>query len=329
MPATKITSTWSTGNLVFKEKVAANGGQVIFGHTNGGTDVVFYGTTSSYYSLWDESANTWINEGVDIRLNDTDYIKFGDSTDASLCWDSAKLALTAATASTFQLGSSGTNINTRFVGTIIVGTTGKSTGKNVTLYGTTAVNKLLWDASENEMIIDGCDIRLNDSDYLKLGDSTDASLCWDSAKIALTAATASTFQIGSSGVNVNTRLVGTVIVGTTGKNTGKDITIYGTTTTNAIKFTAASNRLQFDGINITGTSTASEEYNLQAYGTALSDVITIRNSTGDTAVKLSFFNATPVARQAHIADATTLSNVLTGFNTLLGYLESYGLLLTS
>jgi hypothetical protein len=237
MPATKVVSTWVTGNLTFKEVSNGNGGQVIFGHTNGGLDVVFRGTTSSCYSMWDESANGWVNDGVDFKLNDNDYLKLGDSTDASLCWDSAKLALTAATASTFQLGSSGTNINTRFVGTLIVGTTGKSTGKDVTIYGTTA--------------------------------------------------------------------------------------------TNAIKFTAASNRLQLDGIALTGTSTASEALSIQAWGTAASTVIQVKNSTGDAAVKLGFFGATPIVRQAHIADATTLSNVVSGFNTLLGYLENFGLLLTS
>lgn len=329
MPATKVVSTWVTGNLTFKEVSNGNGGQVIFGHTNGGLDVVFRGTTSSYYSMWDESANGWVNDGVDFKLNDNDYLKLGDSTDASLCWDSAKLALTAATASTFQLGSSGTNINTRFVGTLIVGSTGKSTGKDVTFYGTTAVNLLLWDASANEMIIDGCDILLKDNDYIKFGDSTDVSLCWDAAKLALTAATASTFQLGTSTANVNTRFVGTLVVGTTGKSTGKDVTIYGTTATNAIKFTAASNRLQLDGIALTGTSTASEALSIQAWGTAASTVIQVKNSTGDAAVKLGFFGATPIVRQAHIADATTLSNVVSGFNSLLSYLENFGLLLTS
>ncbi len=239
MPATKVKSTWVAGSLTFKETVNSNGGQVIFGHTNGGLDVLMRGTTSSIYSLWDESANTQIVEGADIRLNDSDYLKLGDSTDASLCWDGAKVALTAATASTFQLGSSGTNINTQFVGTITVGTTGKNVGKN--------------------------------------------------------------------------------------------ITIYGTTTTNAVKFKAASNRLELDGIALTGTSTGSETLSIQAWGTAASSVIQVKNSTqsNSAAVKLGFFGVTPVARKAHIANATTVSNAVSGLNTLLGYLENYGFLLTS
>ena len=202
-------------------------------------------------------------------------------------------------------------------------------GLDVLMRGTTSTIYSLWDESANTMIVEGADVRLNDSDYLKLGDSTDASLCWDSAKIALTAAAASTFQLGTSGTNINTRFIGTIIVGTTGKNVGRNITIYGTTTTNSIKFTAASNRLELDGIALTGTSTASETLSIQAYGTALTNVIQVKNSTGDTAVKLGFFNVTPVARKAHIADSTTLSNAVTGLNTLLGDLRAYGLLLTA
>jgi hypothetical protein len=237
MPVTNIKATWVSGNQTFRETSNGNSGQVIFGHTNGGLDVVFRGTTSSIYSMWDESANTWVYEGTDVRLNDTDYLKLGDSSDILLCWDSAKIALTGATTSSFQLGTSGTNINTRFVGTIIIGTTGD--------------------------------------------------------------------------------------------NVGSDVTIYGTTTTNSIKFDASANRLQMDGIALTTTSTASEYLRIQAWGTAATNVISLQNSTGNAAVKLGFFAATPVARTTHIANATTLASLVTQLNKLYAALETRGLLLAS
>jgi hypothetical protein len=238
MPARKVQSKWVTGNLQFMESPIGSDGQVIFGHTNGGLDVLIRGTTSSYYSLWDESANAWIYEGVDIKLND--------------------------------------------------------------------------------------------SDYLIMGDSSDALLCWDGSKIALTAAAASSFQVGSSGANINTKLVGTVIVGTTGKGTGKDVTIYGTTTINAIRFDASANRLELDGIALTGSSVASEYLRVQAWGTAAANVISLRNSTGDSAVKLGFFAAAPVAQQAHIDDASgTSTSLVAQLNKVYTALENYGLLLTA
>ncbi len=238
MPVTNIKATWVSGNQTFRETSNGNGGQVIFGHTNGGLDVLARGTTSSIYALWDESANTWIVEGADIRLNDTDYLKLGDSSDILLCWDSAKIALTGATTSSFQLGSSGTNINTKFVGTIIVGSTGK--------------------------------------------------------------------------------------------NVGSDITIYGTTTTNAIKFDASANRLELDGIALTTTSTASEYMRIQAWGTAAANVISLQNSTGNTAVKFGFFAATPVARTTHVANSTSsIASLVAQLNKLYVALETRGLLLSA
>ena len=250
MSATKVTSTWGSGNLIFKEKVAANSGQVIFGHTNGGVDVKFYGTTSSKYVLFDESADTVIAEGVDVRLNDADYLKFGDSTDMSLAWDGSKLALTGATTSTFQMGTSDANIDLVVVGSITYGTTGAGGGEDNTWYGTTAANYMKWGSTANTLIFEGADVRLNDTDYLKLGDSTDISLAWDSAKLALTGAAASTFQLGSSGTNINTRFVGTVIVGSTGKSAGRDVTLYGTTAVNYAKWNATANNLTLDGSDI-------------------------------------------------------------------------------
>lgn len=238
MPARKVQCKWVSGNPVFMESPIGSAGQVIFGHTNGGLDVVFRGTTSSIYSMWDESANAWVNEGMDIKLNDSDYLIMGDSSDALLGWDGAKVALTGAAESTFQIGTSGTNVNTLFQGTITVGTTGKNVGRN--------------------------------------------------------------------------------------------ITIYGTTTTNSIKFTATSNRLQLDGIAITTTSTASEYLRIQAQGTSLINVISLQNSTGNSSVKLGFFAATPVARTTHVANSTSsIVSLVAQLNKLYVALENRGLLLTA
>jgi len=219
MPATKIKSTWSSGNLIFKESVAANGGQIIFGTTgSGGLDMKLYGTTGSVYALWDESANTLIFEGADIRLNDSDFLKLGDSTDASLAWDGSKIALTAAAASTFQIGSTGTNINPSIKGTLAV----------------------------------------------------------------LKAVTASS----------NVSISGDVSVA--------------------------------NGKAIQGSSTASESFSLKAYTTGQTDILEVQNSTGNGNYKLGFFAATPTSKAGSIADATTLTNVITACNSIKSALVSLG-----
>jgi len=60
------------------------------------------------------------------------------------------------------------------------------------------------------------------------------------------------------------------------------------------------------------------------YGTT--NVVAWESSSGP---KLGFFAATPVVRQAHIADATSAATVITQLNALLLAMETYGLLATS
>jgi len=339
--ATKIALTGAAASSTYQAGSSGNDintrlvGTLIVGSTGKslGRDVTFYGTTAANYAKWTAASNRLDVIGSDIHLSDSDYLKLGSSSDISLCFDSAKLALTSTSAVTYQIGSSAVNINSRFVGTVIVGSTGKSAGGDVTLYGTTAVNFARWIAASNLLELDGADIHLDDGDFLKLGDSSDVSLSFDATKLALTSTSAVSFQVGSSAVMMNTRMVGTLIVGSTGAGLGKNVTLYGTSTANRVMLTAASNRLELDGIKLTGTSVPSEEFNIQAYGTSLVDTITVKNSTGDAAVLLSFFNATPVVQQTNAvqigASTSYTTTVQTRVNTILTLLKNFGLMATS
>lgn len=82
---------------------------------------------------------------------------------------------------------------------------------------------------------------------------------------------------------------------------------------------------------------ANQNHSATAAGTTLAikccanDSITLSTviAMGDGA-KIGFLGAAAVARQAHIADADgSLADITTKFNTLLGYVETYGLLATS
>lgn len=55
-----VTSKWSSGNLVFKEKTVGNDAQVHFGLDASGLDVKLFGATSGCSALWDESADKLI-----------------------------------------------------------------------------------------------------------------------------------------------------------------------------------------------------------------------------------------------------------------------------
>lgn len=64
MPVTNVKSEWSSGNLIFKRKVAGTAASVEFGVDDTGVDVKMYGATTGKYCLWDESADKWINTGT-------------------------------------------------------------------------------------------------------------------------------------------------------------------------------------------------------------------------------------------------------------------------
>lgn len=58
-----------------------------------GYDFKFYGDTASAYALWDYSADMFILEGADLKVNDNDNILFGDATagDAKIGWSGSFL----------------------------------------------------------------------------------------------------------------------------------------------------------------------------------------------------------------------------------------------
>lgn len=80
---------------------------------------------------------------------------------------------------------------------------------------------------------------------------------------------------------------------------------------------------------IDGThATRKARFSIQPYDTAPRPTL-ICQASGSAAM-IGFLGANPIVRQAHIVDADgNLADITTKFNTLLGYLETYGLLATS
>lgn len=64
MPVTNVKSAWSSGNLIFKRKVAGTAASVEFGVDDTGVDVKMYGATTGKYCLWDESADKLVVVGT-------------------------------------------------------------------------------------------------------------------------------------------------------------------------------------------------------------------------------------------------------------------------
>ena len=89
-----------------------------------------------------------------VTLGDGVYITLGDSADVTLNWDGAKLELESlAVASTFNVGAAGHVFNITQHGALTIGV--DDTGYDVKLFGATTGCSLLWDESEDQLVITG------------------------------------------------------------------------------------------------------------------------------------------------------------------------------
>lgn len=182
--ANDITVTWDGTDLIVEG--AAQDSVVKLGVTNS-LDVWLSGNTATDTIKFDSSAPDLTFNGVDISLEDSDVLNFGDSDDVQMRWDGTDFdVLFAADNSVVKIG-------------VAAGNT-----PDIWLHGAGANDNIILDSSGNTLKLDGIDLTLEDDDILALGDSNDVTLNWDSAAPKLEmlfAADATSFEIGASGGN--------------------------------------------------------------------------------------------------------------------------------
>lgn len=181
-----VRSTHSTTALVFKEYVTGSGAAIHFGVDDDGIDVKFFGATSGAYALWDESADAWIFNAMDLHLGDTDYILFGDdaSGDIALGFDGTQLTLIANTDDTVAVHL------------------GSSTKASDVKWFDMAAGYVEADAGNSILRLEQVDLELGDADFILFGDDAagDITLNFDGTQLVLVGNTDDTVavHIGSS-----------------------------------------------------------------------------------------------------------------------------------
>ena len=174
MPVHNLRSDWVSGNLVFKETLAGNGGAIHFGIDDYGIDVKFFGATSGAYMLWDASADALVMDKMDLHLGDTDFLMFGDATsgDVSINWTGSVLAILPAAADTgaINIGNGTTDIDLKIflgsatefvdfnVGDSSVYFGGDGKGVDLKLFGETAGAYAMWDQSADALLLTNADL---------------------------------------------------------------------------------------------------------------------------------------------------------------------------
>lgn len=127
-----------------------------FGEDTKGHDVKAFGDTTGRYMLWDASADELI-------LTDSVSLNFGTSNDVDIRWDGTDLDILALADDSIIKFGNGTN------------------SFDIWIYGNTATEYILWDASADDLIF-------QDSVSLKLGTGGDVEARWDGTDLDILAA---------------------------------------------------------------------------------------------------------------------------------------------
>jgi hypothetical protein len=139
-----------------------------WGNGTNSWDMKWFGNTAGDTMTFDASANTMTLDGVDLYLNDSDFLAFGDGQDATMSWDGTDMdVLPAADDSVWNWGN-GTN------------------SWDVNWYGAAASDYVNFDASANVMTFENVDLHFNDDDLATFGNTAgtpDASLSWNTTVV--------------------------------------------------------------------------------------------------------------------------------------------------
>lgn len=219
--AADITLQWDTTRLLVD--AAAADSVIRVGATNN-LDLLIYGGTSTRIVTFDtdDTAHLVSLNGFDLRIEDDDILKLGDSSDITITWDQTRLILDGAAADTV----------------IAIGFTNN---QDIIVYGDTTTDLITMDTSAELVHFDGFDLQLKDDDKLIFGDSTNADIVvqWDQTELQFDAGTAN----------------GTVAFG---KTTATDISFNGASAGVDMEWNASSNMLHFLDSAVLGVGGAAD-----------------------------------------------------------------------
>lgn len=150
---------WDTAGTPDALLVTALADDTLISVGNGTNDFdLKWSMSSGNYLTFDASASAIITTDVDMQFVDSDVLVFGTGTgitgDIGISYDGDSLNfLPVAAADVLELGADSHVLNTTLKGTLTVGK--DDTGHDVTFYGATSGCSMLWDESEDQLVITG------------------------------------------------------------------------------------------------------------------------------------------------------------------------------
>ena len=193
---------------------AADDSIINFGDGTESFDLKVFGNTSSDYIYFDASGNIAYLDGVDLWLKDADILYFGDEKDIQVRWDATDLdILPVADDSVIKFGN----------GTLSL---------DLWVYGNTANDNIIFDASANTLSFDGVDIYMEDADNVSFGDSQDVVVQFDATDFTITGASDDLVIKVGNGTN------------------SFDVIWYGETSSNTVTFDASDDKVTFNAVDL-------------------------------------------------------------------------------
>ncbi len=183
-----VTIQWDGTNLIFT--AAADDSLIEIGDagaTQKSFDLKWYGNAAngSDYLYFDASANLVYTNGIDLQFKDNDFLVFGTGSggtgDVTIRWDGTDLVMQATGASAaWNIGAASHVINTTITGKLTVGV--DDTGYDVQFFGATSGCSMLWDESEDQLVITGPDdapaLKLAGAGSISAGDYEGVGAAW-------------------------------------------------------------------------------------------------------------------------------------------------------
>jgi len=195
---------------------AADDTKIYFGNGTLNFDIWVYGNTVADNIIFNASDNIVNLDGVDLQLEAGDILSFGDTAapgDVYMRWDGSDFDILAAANDTIIKFGDGTE------------------SFDIWIYGASANDNIIFNASDNIVNLDGVDLQLEDSDHLYLGASKDVDMTWDGEFDIVPLTDASDMILGDT-------------------DHGWDITWYANTSSYSVVFSSTGNTVTFDAVDL-------------------------------------------------------------------------------
>jgi len=174
---------WISATPYFYLSCLADGTDLRIGNGTLSFDILWYGSAAGNLVTFSSTGDDITLNGMDLSLEDDDYLYLGDENDVSMAWDDQFDIVPAADAAAMILGDA-------------------THGWTITAYGgTTSQSVVFTGGTTNTVVFDDMDLYLGDNDILGFGDATspgDVYMRWDETDFdILAAADGTVFKFGN------------------------------------------------------------------------------------------------------------------------------------